>query len=204
LRRTIDLSTALVGIGAIAVLVSLFLDWYSPGLRAWDVFEIVDWALFGLAIAALVVLVIETTGATPPSQRLGWICGILAVIVIAQLLDPPPAAHGATREIGAWVALGGGALMVAGAVMAMAELSVTIGVAGRERRLRTSAVDARDDAESSAPAAPSPAVPSSPAPAAPAKSSDLWQSPADRRAAETAPDPDKTQPLSPVDRPDEE
>jgi hypothetical protein len=201
LRRTIDLSTALVGIGAIAVLVSLFLDWYEPGLRAWDVFEIVDWALFGLAIAALAVLALETTTTAPPSQRLGWICGILALIVVAELLDPPPAAHGATREIGAWVALAGAAVMVAGAVMAMAELSVTIGVAGRERRTRTAAVDAREDAGGGDPsAAPGPAPGSA---SAPAKSSELWQSPADRAsAADDVPDADKTQPLSPVDRPD--
>jgi hypothetical protein len=178
MRRNFDLSTVLVGIGAIAVLVSLFLDWYAPGLRAWDVFEIADWALFALAAGALVVLAAETTTAAPPGQRLGWICGIVALIVIAELLDPPPAAHGAGRELGAWVALGGGALMVAGAVMAMSQISVTIGVAQRERRTRTAAVDAR--AADEAAAARSGASESG---GASGSASELWQSPAPREAA---------------------
>jgi hypothetical protein len=176
LRRNFDLSTALVGIGALAVIVSLFLDWYTPGLRAWDVFEFVDWALFALAVGALIVLAGEAAGTAPPSQRLAWICGIVALIVIAEILDPPPAARDAARELGAWIALAGSALMVVGVVLAMAEISVSIDVAERERRRRTAAVDARpgdDDGESPAAASGGPG----PGPgdeAAPGRRGELW------------------------------
>jgi hypothetical protein len=142
MRRNFDLSTGLVGIGAVAVLISLFLDWYQPGLTAWHVFELADWLLAALAVGALVIILTETASADSSSQKLAWICGIVAFVVIAQLIDPPPAASGNDRAAGAWVALAGSVAMVAGAVLALAQISVTIDVA--ERRRRTAAVDARD------------------------------------------------------------
>lgn len=209
MRRTnYDLSTALVAIGAVAVLVSLFLDWYEPGLSAFDVFEVTDWLLVALAVGALVVIATESWGGGgAPSNRLAWICGLLAFLVVAQLLDPPPAARGAAREIGAWLALGGSALMVAGAVMALAQISVTIDVSERERRRRMAAVDARAEDAGEAPT-----TASSPS----GRGTGLWQAPAapDAPAAEDAkpaprpasrpapePDPDRTQPITPADRP---
>jgi hypothetical protein len=141
LRRNFDLSTGLVGIGAVAVLISLFLDWYEPGLTAWHAFELADWLLAALAVGALVVIATEAASGDG-SQRLAWICGIVAFVVLAQIIDPPPAASGNARAVGAWVALAGSAAMVAGAVLALAEISVSIDVA--ERRRRTAAVDARD------------------------------------------------------------
>ena len=33
---------ALVVVAAIGLIVSLFLDWYAPGVSAWTAFEIVD------------------------------------------------------------------------------------------------------------------------------------------------------------------
>ena len=32
----------LAGVGAIALIVSLFLDWFKPGITAWDAFEVLD------------------------------------------------------------------------------------------------------------------------------------------------------------------
>jgi hypothetical protein len=226
LRRTnYDLSTALVAIGAIAVLVSLFLDWYEPGLSAFDAFEVTDWLLVALAVGALVVIGTEAwSGGGAPNNRLAWICGLLAFLVIAQLLDPPPAARGESREIGAWLALGGSALMVAGAVLAMAQISVTIDVTERERRRRMAAVDARAEDASEAPttaAAPggggglsglwqaptapdAPARPSTPGPEpkAPAESEAETQASSPAPAPAPADDPERTQPLKPLDRPD--
>lgn len=202
MRRTnYDLSTALVAIGAVAVLVSLFLDWFGPGYSAFDAFEVTDWLLVALAVGALVVIGTESwSGGGAPNNRLAWICGALAFLVVAQLLDPPPAVRGADREIGAWLALGGAALMVAGAVLAMAEISVTIDVAERERRRRMSAVDARAEAEDGGEAA------TSGAPERPVGSG-LWQAPSpsgpsSSDAKPPADDPDRTQPLRPRERPD--
>jgi len=220
LRRNFDLSTVLVATGAIAVLVSLFLEWYSPGLRAWDAFEIVDWALLALAVAALAVAGAEASGASVPTARLGWIAGIVALLVIAQILDPPPAVRDASREIGAWIALGGSALMVTGAVMALAQISVSIDVAGRERRRRTAAVDARADDVSTDPRGGGAGARSdeSETETEAGGRSGLWgrggrRSPSGERPRRepiiTPPpaadeDPDRTQPLRPADRPREE
>jgi hypothetical protein len=203
LRRTnYDLSTALVAIGAVAVLVSLFLNWYGdPGQNAFTSFEVTDWLLVALSVGALVVIGTESwSGGGTPNNRLAWICGLLAFLVVAQLLDPPPAARGMDREIGGWLALGGSVLMVAGAVLAMAEISVTIDVAERERRRRMAAVDARAETDDPGEA------PTTASPAAERRAgSGLWQapSPSGRPAAAQAPtdDPERTQPLKPADRP---
>ncbi len=113
-------------------------------------------------------------GGGVPSNRLAWICGLLAFVVVAQLLDPPPAARGEAREVGAWLALGGSALMVAGAVLAMAQISVTIDVTERERRQRMAAVDARDDDGGDEPGSTAPR----------SAGSGLWQAPSAPGAAE--------------------
>jgi hypothetical protein len=201
-RSNYDLSTVLVAIGAVAVLVSLFLDWYGdPGQNAFTSFELTDWLLVALSVGALVVIGMESwSGGGTPNNRLAWICGMLAFLVVAQLLDPPPAARGMDREIGGWLALGGAALMVVGAVLAMAEISVTIDVAERERRRRMAAVDAR--AETDDPGeAPTTASSTAKRPAG----TGLWQapSPSGRPAEAQAPtdDPERTQPLKPSDRP---
>src|SRR3954467_557744 len=47
---------ALVAIGAIVLLVSLFLSWYEPGLTAWTVFEVWDLVLAAICVAALATL----------------------------------------------------------------------------------------------------------------------------------------------------
>jgi hypothetical protein len=201
-RSNYDLSTILVAIGAVAVLVSLFLDWYGdPGQNAFTSFELTDWLLVALSVGALVVIGMESwSGGGTPNNRLAWICGMLAFLVVAQLLDPPPAARGMDREIGGWLALGGSALMVVGAVLAMAEISVTIDVAERERRRRMSAVDARADA-GDASEAPTTAAPAAGRPAG----TGLWQAPSasERPAQPKAPadDPERTQPFKPSEPP---
>lgn len=224
MRRNFDLSTGLVALGAVAVLVSLFLEWYVPGLTAWDVFEIADWLLAALAGGALVVLFGETVGTTPPTRRLAWISGIVVLVVVAQLLDPPPAARDAGREVGAWIALGGSALMVAGVVLALMQISVTIDVAERERRRRTSAVDAREGRGARGPeggaGAEAPGEPGGlwKAPRAssggdPAEEStepetvvvdaDAVEEPSDAPRTSVDEDPQRTQPMPRTERPDE-
>ncbi len=217
-RSNYDLSTALVAIGAVVVLISLFLDWYQPGYSAFDAFEIVDWLLVALAVGALVVIGTEAwSGGGTPNNRLAWICGALAFVVVAQLLDPPPSMRGESREIGAWLALGGAVLMVAGAVMAMAQISVTIDVSERDRRQRTAAVDARADEGDEpvvrsglsglwqAPAAPRTAdhdeSDTQASPEREAAAGDRDEPPAGTAAPAGDEDPDRTQPFKPTDRP---
>jgi hypothetical protein len=197
-RSNYDLSTVLVAIGAVAVLISLFLDWYGdPGQNAFSTFELTDWLFVALAVGALVVIGTESwSGGGTPNNRLAWICGALAFLVIVQVIDPPPAARGNDREIGAWIALAGAALMVTGAVLAMAQISVTIDVAERERRRRTAAVDARGDGTDDPSEAPTTASASADRGASRAAGTGLWQAPAAPDAPPPAPDARSSTPSS--------
>src|SRR5881397_2108654 len=102
-RHKIDLGSGLVALGALGVLVSLFLDWYAPHLTAFDAFEVVDWALAALAVVTVAGLSLATRDAVPIPPWLVVAVLAAAVLVAAQVIDPPPAAHGAGRESGAWL-----------------------------------------------------------------------------------------------------
>jgi hypothetical protein len=141
LRERFDAGTGLVALGAVLLLVSLFIDWYDPSGDAWAVFEIADLVLAACAVLALV-------GIVPRYTTLGRAVPALAfaafVIVAVQLIDPPPAARRDSLEAGAWLALGASALMALGAAVSAASISITVDVHGRERRRRMAAIDARE------------------------------------------------------------
>src|SRR4051812_4776902 len=126
MRQRIDLGAGLVALGAVGLLISLFLDWFSPGLSAWDVFELVDWLLAACAIAALVAVAAALReGTTAPR----WLTGVVVaslVLVASQVIDPPPIVHGREREIGAWLALASALVMNLSVVLAAASVSVTV------------------------------------------------------------------------------
>jgi len=125
-------------IGAIMLVVSLFLDWYED-LTGFTVFEFLDLLLVGLGLVTLGSLagaigVIRTP--LPPALALG-VALLALVIVLSQLVNDPPAVagpNGRDQDIGIWLALGGSALMVAGAVMSAARIAIS--VEPRERRAR--------------------------------------------------------------------
>lgn len=144
MRHRIDAGSGLVAVGAAVLLVSLFLDWYEPGLNAWSAFEIVDLALAGLAVAAIV------GAAGPPGPgaamvRWGPLVSLAAfVLVAAQIVDLPPDLDGG-REAGAWLALAATLAMGVGSALAVASISVTVDVKGRDRGPRAAAGDQRED-----------------------------------------------------------
>jgi hypothetical protein len=142
-RERFDAGTAIVALGAIALLVSLFVDWYEPGYDAWAVFEGLDLLLAGVALYALASLAPRFE---PLARWLPLVAVAALAIVAVQLLDAPPAARGAGLEPGAWLALAATALMALGALLAAASISVTVDVRGRERRRRAAAIDAREGA----------------------------------------------------------
>lgn len=143
MRQRFDAGSGLAGAGALVLLVSLFLHWYAPDLRAWDAFEWLDWALGALAIATLVGVVHGEQDATAAARWLPWVGLAALLVVVSQLIDPPPAAREHSREIGAWLAFVAAAAMLAGGALATANVSVTVDVRGRERRRRVAAVDRR-------------------------------------------------------------
>src|SRR3954454_7735620 len=218
LRERFDAGTGLVALGAVVLLVSLFVDWYDPSGDAWTVFETVDLLLAGAAIACLVAVVPRYAAL----QRAVPVIAFAALfVVVVQIVDPPPSAARDQIEAGAWLALAGTALMAAGATLSAASISVTVDVRGRDRRRRSAAIDARERelAETEAMPDPEPYAPPARRRANPTDVPAPFDAEAPRRrpAADddepgpaphasdppTAVDPDRTQALDPVDPPRE-
>jgi len=174
--RRLDASKLLIAIGAIALLVSLFLDWFAvedqfepgDGVSAWTVFEIVDLLLAALAVAAIVAAVEALVrGAARSRVPPSWTraAGPAAlVLVVAALLNHPPAAIGQSIQEGGWIALAGALLMTIGALLGFARIALV--VAPREQAPgATSARPGPGGTVAEAPGAPA-AHPPAPAPGA--------------------------------------
>jgi hypothetical protein len=217
LRERFDAGTGLVALGAVLLLVSLFVDWYDPSGDAWAVFEAVDLLLAGAAIACLISVVPRYNAL----QRAVPVIAFAALfVVVVQLIDPPPSAARDRIEAGAWLAFAATALMAAGAALSAASISVTVDVRGRDRRRRSAAIDAREREREREEAAAAAAEETEPVPAAAEprrarrRAADAADVPAPFDVDEpgpaphasdppTATDPDRTQALEPVDRPGE-
>jgi hypothetical protein len=198
-RERFDAGTGLVAIGAVLLLVSLFIDWYRPGGDAWAVFEFVDLALAGAAICALLAMA-PRLGSGSLGRALPIIAAVAFGIVLVQLIDPPPVVADSDLKTGAWLALAATAVMAAGALLGAASISVTVDVRGRERRRRTAAIDAREGA---AQAAEAPEAPAPPTRRRSRRDESLLEPREPSRAAQPAEDPDRTQALEPVEPPKE-
>lgn len=162
--RKIDAGAVLVAAAALLLVISLFLDWFGvsgvANLSAWEVFEALDLVLLAAAVAA----VASAFGRLDSRVLLGAAL-VAVVVVVSQLIDPPPAGQSADREVGAWLGLVGAALLLAGAALVAAQIAVTVDVRGRERRRRVPAVDKRGTAGGAptAVARETPAAPGAPA-----------------------------------------
>ena len=133
MTRRFDIGPVVLAVGALVLLVALFLDWYAT-FNAWQVFEITDVILAALSVAAIVAAV----GLLAPDvdyvdrRFVPWIVGAAFVLVADQILQPPAGLGNAHLGTGAWLAFAGSVVMVIGAV-----LSLTQGVLrGRRRRAR--------------------------------------------------------------------
>jgi len=208
LRERFDAGTGLVAVGAVLLLVSLFIDWYDPGGDAWAVFEALDLALAGAAVCGLLA-VAPRFGTGGLGRALPLITAAALATVIVQLFDQPPAARDADLATGAWLALAATALMAGGALLGAASISVTVDVRGRERRRRAAAIDAREGAAEAAEAPAEPAAARSARRFGRRDDSLLEPRPQPRAshsagtgepvADEAAEDPERTQALDPVD-----
>ena len=146
MTRRIEAGPVLVGLGALLLLVSVFLDWYEPSVTAWQAFEVLDLLMAALSLAALAAVVgtVRPDAAVLDRQQLPLIVAALLVIVASQILDPPPGISG-DPLVGAWLALGAVLLMCLGAVLTLGRVSFALTVEGRDTRRRVSAVDHRTD-----------------------------------------------------------
>jgi hypothetical protein len=120
----------LVVLGAIALIVSLFLHWYEPGRSAWTVFEVWDLVLAAIGVAAIgAVVPLHRGGADDflvPPHWLPALGGAAFVIVVVALVNHPPAARGAGLELGAWIALAAVIVLGAGAILSRARIALVI------------------------------------------------------------------------------
>ena len=150
MTRRLEAGPLLVTLGALLLLVSLFLDWYEGGATAWQAFEVWDLVLLVLGAAT----VWTGIGLMAPDLELldrrflPAAVAAMAIIVAAQIIDPPPAVRGQDPETGAWLALGSVILMCAGGLLTFGRVRMAVVVEGREsRRQRVAAVDARGPAD---------------------------------------------------------
>jgi hypothetical protein len=145
-RRTangdLPIGPFVAAIGAVVLIVSLFLDWYEVDLEGFTVFEFLDLLLVLLALATIASLAGGLGLVRPaPSPAISFAVSLFAILVVlSQILnDPPAVANGdAGKEIGIWLALGGAALMVVGSVLAYTRISLVF-----ERRSRSERDDDR-------------------------------------------------------------
>jgi hypothetical protein len=197
LRERFDAGTGLVAVGAVLLLVSLFIDWYDPGGDAWGVFESLDLVLVGAAVCGLLA-VAPRFGAGGLGRALPLISVAAFAIVVVQLFDPPPIVSDSDLATGAWLALAATATMAGGAILGAARISVTVDVRGRERRRRTAAIDARESAAEGA----EPVEAAEAELARPrrfARHEEPLIEPREAVAAEPEEDPQRTQALDPVE-----
>jgi hypothetical protein len=117
-------------VGAVMLVVSLFLDWYH-GVTGFTVYEFLDLLLVLLALATIASLV-GGLGIVQPARAPGIALAVsifTVLVVSSQLVNDPPAVAGAVgpgKDVGIWLALGGSVLMVAGALLAYASISLNV------------------------------------------------------------------------------
>jgi hypothetical protein len=141
--RRFEIGPLIVAVGSLVLLVSLFMDWYA-GETAWGAFEVADVLLAALAVAALLAslgMIAEEIqvldGRWLPAAVLA-----AALLVIAEILSPPPVVGGADPQEGAWVAFAAALVMLVGTVLSLGRVSFSFAIEGREPR-RVAAVDHR-------------------------------------------------------------
>jgi hypothetical protein len=131
----IPVGPIVAAIGAVMLIVSLFLDWYRD-ISGFTVFEFLDLLLVLLALATIAQLAgaLGLTGPRP-SRGVSLAVAFFTVYVVAsQVINDPPAVAGSAdvdKATGIWLALAGSVLMAAGALLAYARISFS--VEARER-----------------------------------------------------------------------
>src|SRR3954453_6877287 len=122
---------ALVVLGGIALIVSLFLNWYEPDRSAWTVFEVWDIVLAGIGIASVLSVIPIHRRDVPdehlvPERWVPFLAGAALAIVVVALVNNPPAARGAGLQLGAWLAFGAAVVLAAGAILSRSRVSLVI------------------------------------------------------------------------------
>jgi hypothetical protein len=129
-QRPVPVGPLVASVGAVLLIVSLFLDWYEQ-ITGFTVFEFLDLLLVLLALATIASLAGGLGLVRPaPSPAVSLAVAIFTVLVVlSQVVNDPPAVAGHVgpgKDIGIWLALGGAGLMVVGAVLGYARISLAV------------------------------------------------------------------------------
>jgi hypothetical protein len=114
-------------VGAVLLIVSLFLDWYDT-FSGWTMFEFIDLLLVVLALSSIASLA-GGLGLVRPAVSPGLSLSVAVftvLVVLSQIVNHPPGANGLDKDLGIWLGLSGAALMVAGAVLGYAHISLAV------------------------------------------------------------------------------
>jgi hypothetical protein len=146
MTRRFEIGPILAAVGALVLLVSLFLDWYGP-VSAWGAFEIADILLAALAVASLVAAagILAPELSYVEGRWLPALAVAATVLVAAELLSPPPLVRNVDLGTGAWLALASALVLLIGAVLSIGKVSFSVAIEGRETKRRVAAVDHRQD-----------------------------------------------------------
>jgi hypothetical protein len=129
-RGQVPLGPLVASLGAVLLIVSLFLDWYED-ITGFTVFEFLDLLLVMLALSTVASLA-GGLGLVRPalSPGISLAIAVFTVLVVAsQVINDPPAVAGHIgpgKDVGIWLALGGAGLMVGGAVLGYARISLAV------------------------------------------------------------------------------
>ena len=154
--RKIDLGAALAAVGALLLLIALFLEWFD-GASAWEAFETLDLVLALLALTAIAAALSLSDWLEP--RLLAPLGLLLLFIIVVQLVEPPPGYGNEDPSTGAWLGLAGAGLVLVGGALRVARISVTVNLGERDVRHRVAAVDRRTAAAAAAPPPPAPPTP---------------------------------------------
>src|ERR1044072_6302964 len=146
MSRRFEVGPIIVALAAIVLLVIVFLDWYGS-LTAWDAFEVVEVILGALAVIAFVIALGQLLPDLDYADR-RWLPAVvlaIAVLVAAEIINPPPAAGGPDPATGARLAVRAAFAMFVGAVLTFGRVRFSLSVEGRVTRERVPVVDNRQD-----------------------------------------------------------
>jgi hypothetical protein len=138
-ERRVPLGPLAGAVGALLLIVSLFVDWYH-GVTGFTAFEVLDLVLAGLSLATLLALAERADLPVPRTALAGHApaLSLLALAIVAsQLVNDPPLVvgdGGPGHAVGSWLALGGAALMAGGSLLAGTSISLAVDVRRREPR----------------------------------------------------------------------
>jgi hypothetical protein len=117
-------------IGAVLLIVSLFLDWYDR-ITGFTAFEALDLVLVALALLTIWSLLsgLGLVRSLLSAETALGVALLALVIVGSQIVNDPPAVAGVGgpgKDVGIWLALAATGLMVGGAVLGYARISLAV------------------------------------------------------------------------------